>query len=76
MDPILEKVSRSKKQSFTIKEEISPFIEIGGHFHPEHALTLFTESTGKRFTGDHTAKFGPGGLLLIGPNLPYYVRNH
>jgi hypothetical protein len=38
-------------------------------------LTLFTESTGKRFIGDVTDRFGPGHLLLIGPNLPHYMRN-
>ncbi len=73
--PVLEKVTVSSQQSFAIKEEILPHIEIGWHFHPEYELTLFTESTGKRVTGDHTGSFGPGDLLLLGPNLPHYMRN-
>jgi AraC-like DNA-binding protein len=75
MHPILEKVSTDSTNSFALKEEILPYIKIGWHFHPEYELTLFTESTGKRFIGDHTDNFGPGDLLLIGPHLPHYMRN-
>lgn len=75
MDPILEKVKVGRQQSFAVKEEILPYIKIGWHFHPEYELTLFTESTGRRFVGDHTDVFAPGDLLLIGPNVPHYMRN-
>lgn len=75
MHPILEKVSTDSSNSFALKEEILPYIKIGWHFHPEFELTLFTESTGKRFIGDHTDNFGPGDLLLLGPHLPHYMRN-
>ena len=75
MHPILEKVSTDSTNSFALKEEILPYIKIGWHFHPEFELTLFTESTGKRFIGDHTDNFSPGDLLLIGPHLPHYMRN-
>ena len=75
MHPILEKVSTDSSNSFALKEEILPYIKIGWHFHPEYELTLFTESTGKRFIGDHTDNFGPGDLLLLGPHLPHYMRN-
>lgn len=76
MNPILEKVATAPIYSFAIKEEVLPHIKIGWHFHPEFELTLFTESTGKMFIGDYTNNFGPGSLLLIGPNLPHYMRNH
>lgn len=75
MNPLLEKVTINSTHSFALKEEILPFIEIGWHIHPEYELTLFTESTGKMFIGDYTTNFGPGDLLLIGPNLPHYMRN-
>lgn len=76
-EPILEKVlpSYAYSSSFTLKEEILPYIKIGWHFHPEYELVLFTESTGKRFIGDHTDSLRPGDILLIGPNLPHYMRN-
>lgn len=76
-EPILEKVlpSYTYSSSFTLKEEILPYIKLGWHFHPEYELVLFTESTGKRFIGDHTDSLKPGDVLLIGPNLPHYMRN-
>lgn len=75
MNPVLEKVTFSSKSSFALKEEILPYIEIGWHVHPEFELTLFTESTGRMFIGDHTDSFGSGTLLLLGPHLPHYMRN-
>ena len=75
MNPILEKVTITDKQSFALKEEILPFIKIGWHYHPEFELVLFTESTGKRFIGDHTDQLVPGDMLLLGPYLPHYMRN-
>ena len=75
MNPILEKVTITDKQSFALKEEILPFIKIGWHYHPEYELVLFTESTGKRFIGDHTDHLAPQDMLLLGPYLPHYMRN-
>ncbi len=75
MGLILEKVPVSSIRSFSLKEEILPYIKIGWHFHPEYELTFFTESTGKRCIGDHTDNLKPGDLLLIGPNLPHFMRN-
>jgi AraC-like DNA-binding protein len=75
MTPILEKVTITEKQSFALKEELLPYIKIGWHYHPEYELVLFTESTGKRFIGDHTDRLAPNDMLLIGPHLPHYMRN-
>ncbi|MEY4538911.1 MAG: hypothetical protein RLZZ306_668 [Bacteroidota bacterium] len=75
MNPILEKITITNKQSFALKEEILPFIKIGWHYHPEYELVLFTESTGKRFIGDHTDHLAPQDMLLLGPYLPHYMRN-
>jgi AraC-like DNA-binding protein len=75
MHPILEKITLTDKQSFALKEEILPYIKIGWHYHPEYELVLFTESTGKRFIGDHTDHLAPSDMLLLGPYLPHYMRN-
>jgi AraC-like DNA-binding protein len=40
--------------------------------HPEFEIHMITESTGKMFVGDHIGPFGPGNILLIGPNLPHH----
>lgn len=75
MHPVLEKVTPSSNHSFALKEDILPHIEIGWHVHPEFELTLIAESEGKRVVGDHVDYFDAGDLLLIGPNLPHYMRN-
>ncbi len=75
MNPILEKITLSSNRSFALKEDILDHIEIGWHVHPEYELTLIAESDGKRVIGDHVGYFDPGDLLLIGPNLPHYMRN-
>ena len=75
MEPLLEKVTPSSHHSFALKEDILPHITIGWHRHPEYELTLIAESHGKRVIGDHMATFEAGDLLLIGPNLPHYMRN-
>src|SRR5271157_1274962 len=40
--------------------------------HPEFEIHMVAESTGKMFVGDHIGPFGPGNILLIGPNLPHH----
>lgn len=75
MEPLLEKISVTSKSSFAIKEDILPCITTPWHFHPEYELTIITESTGKRFVGDHVASFYPGDMIFVGPNLPHFHRN-
>lgn len=41
------------------------------HYHPQFELTLTINARGQRYIGDHLADFGPGDLVLVGPNLPH-----
>lgn len=45
------------------------------HGHPEIELMHVEASRGVRFVGDHAAPFGPGDLVLMGPNLPHVWLN-
>jgi AraC-like DNA-binding protein len=45
------------------------------HFHPEYQLFMVLQGTGTRFIGDQVQRFGPGDLVLTGPNLPHVWRN-
>lgn len=41
------------------------------HHHPAFELTLIVKGRGTRLIGDAFHKFGPGDLVLLGPNLPH-----
>lgn len=45
------------------------------HFHPEYQLFVVAQGTGIRFVGDRVQRFGPGDLVLTGPNLPHVWRS-
>ncbi|PPL00173.1 AraC family transcriptional regulator [Parapedobacter indicus] len=41
------------------------------HFHTAYELTYITGGRGKRYIGSHQDNFGPGDLVLIGPDIPH-----
>ncbi len=45
------------------------------HFHPELEIMSVERSHGIRFIGDNVEPFGPGDLVLVGPNLPHVWIN-
>jgi AraC-like DNA-binding protein/quercetin dioxygenase-like cupin family protein len=70
-----ELVPKSEQCSFAVREFKLPAFASPWHFHPEIELTYIVESEGRRFVGDHIAPFGPGDLVLVGPNLPHFWHN-
>lgn len=71
MTPDLELVQIPHETSFKVWSHGYPFRTVRWHFHPEYELHLVTNTQGNRYVGDHIAPFGPGDLVLIGPNLPH-----
>ncbi|MFT3682230.1 MAG: AraC family transcriptional regulator [Ferruginibacter sp.] len=75
MKPALEHLPREKDQSFVVKYFDYKYYPTPWHYHPELEIVLVTESTGKRFIGNHISDFKPGNLALLGPNIPHTYRN-
>ena len=75
MKPALEHLPKENEESFVVKYFDYPYYPTPWHYHPEYELVLVTESTGKRFIGDHFCNFEPGNLALIGPYVPHTYRN-
>ncbi|MGG1947339.1 AraC family transcriptional regulator [Trinickia sp. NRRL B-1857] len=71
MRPDLEVVEVRRDESFKVWEHGYPYRTIRWHFHPEFELHLIVATRGKYFVGDHIGSFGPGHLVLVGPNLPH-----
>ncbi|WP_206951790.1 AraC family transcriptional regulator [Trinickia acidisoli] len=71
MRPDLEVVEVRRDESFKVWSHGYPYRTIRWHFHPEYELHLIVATQGKYFVGDHIGTYGPGHLVLLGPNLPH-----
>ncbi|TMV78211.1 helix-turn-helix domain-containing protein [Thioclava sp. BHET1] len=47
-----------------------PFRTVRLHYHPEYEIHLLVATSGKFYIGDFIGEFGPGQLIVTGPNLP------
>ena len=45
------------------------------HFHPEFEIIYVKESTGTRFVGNSIEKYSDGDIILLGSNLPHYMKS-
>jgi AraC-like DNA-binding protein len=75
MKPALEHLPKEKDNSFVVKFFDYNYYPTPWHYHPEYEIVMVTESTGKRFIGDHISDFHPGNLAFLGPNIPHTYRN-
>ena len=71
MNPDLEVVQIGEGQSFKAWAHGYPFHTVRWHFHPEYEIHQVVTTTGRYFVGDYIGEFGPGNLVLTGPNLPH-----
>lgn len=74
MKPNFEKIVASQS-SFMAFQRNDPEFPFYWHYHPEYELTLILDSHGQRLVGDGISDYGPGDLVLIGPNVPHSWRS-
>ena len=70
MEPDLELVNIRQGESFVAWCHGYPFRTVRWHYHPEFEIHLIVATTGKFYIGDYIGNFGPGQLIMTGPNLP------
>lgn len=75
MKPILRKVDAGHNCSFSVREDIYPFLYNHWHYHPETELTYIRKGTGMRLVGDSMERFSEGDMILLGPDLPHLWRS-
>lgn len=76
MKPDLEVVQIGHGQSFKAWEHGYPFHTVRWHFHPEMEIHQVAATSGHYYVGDFIGEFGPGNLVLTGPNLPHNWISH
>lgn len=74
MRPQLLKVCKEPGHSFSIRQDIVPYVNTRWHLHPEVELIHFRRGQGTQFVGDSMKSFKAGDVVLIGSNLPHYWR--
>jgi AraC-like DNA-binding protein len=75
MKPILRKIDTGYNYSFSVREDVSPYLYNHWHFHPEAELTLIRRGRGMRLVGDNMEPFDDGDLILLGANLPHLWKS-
>ncbi len=74
MRPQLLKVSKEPLYSFSVRQDLVPYINNRWHYHAEIELIHFKKGEGTQFIGDSIRKFKTGDVVLVGSNLPHYWR--
>jgi AraC-like DNA-binding protein len=74
MRPQLLKVSKEPLYSFSVRQDLVPYINNRWHYHAEVELIHFQKGEGTQFIGDNIKQFKAGDVVLVGSNLPHYWR--
>lgn len=56
-------------------ERVDAEFAFNWHYHPEYELTFIVDSHGQRLVGDNISEYGPGDVVLLGPDLPHTWRS-
>ena len=72
MKPIFRKIDTCyNNYSFSVREDIFPYLYNHWRYHPEVELTLIRKGRGMRLVGDSIEQFNSGDLVLLGSHLPH-----
>ena len=52
-----------------------PYFTYPWHFHTEYEIIYVKEGTGMRFVGNNAEKYANGDILLLGSDLPHYMKS-
>ena len=74
MRPQLLKMSKEPQHSFSVRQDLVPYINNRWHYHSEVELIHFNKGEGTQFIGDSITKFKAGDVVFVGSNLPHYWR--
>ena len=74
MKPYFQKIAPGPS-SFAAFVRSDPAFPFDWHYHPEYELTFIIESKGQRLVGDGIGDYGPGDLVLLGPNVAHSWRS-
>jgi AraC-like DNA-binding protein len=74
MRPQLLKICKEPQYSFSVRQDLVPYINNRWHYHAEVELIHFKKGCGTQFIGDSIRPFKDGDVLLVGSNLPHYWR--
>jgi len=74
MRPQLLKVSKEPQHSFSVRQDLVPYVNNRWHYHAEVELIHFKKGEGTQFIGDSIKRFKAGDVVLVGSNLPHYWR--
>lgn len=74
MRPQLLKVSKEIHHSFSVRQDLVPYVNNRWHYHQEIELIHFRKGEGTQFIGDNIKAFKSGDVVLVGSGLPHYWR--
>ncbi|MEO8173055.1 MAG: helix-turn-helix transcriptional regulator [Sediminibacterium sp.] len=74
MRPQLLKVSKEPRHSFSVRQDLVPYVNNRWHYHLEVELIHFKKGEGTQFIGDNIKHFKSGDVVLVGSSLPHYWR--
>ncbi|MEO8414131.1 MAG: AraC family transcriptional regulator [Ginsengibacter sp.] len=74
MRPHLLKVAKGPGHSFSVRQDLVPYVNNRWHYHDEVELIHFKKGEGTQFIGDDIKRFKSGDVVIVGSNLPHYWR--